>query len=77
MATITAQQNYEAFESIRSRFGATGGAGDGGRSAGSRPLPRSPTKRTNRPSSARSDPRSNAPPLVPLVEEGDQLQEVR
>ncbi len=81
MAGITAQQKYEEFESIRSRFGA-GETRNSGKESGNRPQLQqlssrreSPSKR--RPLSGRSDPRSNAPPLVPLVEEGDQLQEVR
>lgn len=68
MAESAAEAKYREFESLRSRFG--GGQGSckqqqqiSRREAG--------CKRRSK------DPRANAPPLVPLVEEaGDQLEEV-
>lgn len=57
-----AAESYRAFESLRNRFGEA----------------KSPRKYNVLPSrltpKSRTDPRSNAPPLVPLIEEGDQVQ---
>ena len=64
--------SYEAFESLIKSF-EVGGTKSEQNSVVLQPVRREyPGKRRT---SARSDPRSEAPPLVPLVEEGDQLQE--
>ena len=75
---MTAEQKYEAFESLRNRFGANGIENSKEEAAQLQQLSKSgsPAKMKRR-SSGRPDPRCNAPPLVPLVEEGDKLQEVR
>lgn len=62
MSESKAAEDYKQFESLRNRFSDTNGS-----SSPSRPEPRKSSKR-------RFDPRANAPPLVPLVEEGDQPQ---
>lgn len=69
---MTAEENYKAFESLRDRFG--GGAGSAQNPAVLQL--RRESSGSKRRSGSRTDPRSNAPPLVPLVEEEDQLQEV-
>lgn len=60
MSESKAVEDYKIFESLRNRF-------SDATSPPPRPEPRKASKR-------RFDPR-NAPPLVPLIEEGDQLQE--
>jgi len=57
-----AAESYRAFESLRNRFG---------EAKSSRKFNVLPSRLTPK---GRTDPRSNAPPLVPLVEEGDQIQ---
>ena len=64
MSESKAAEDYRNFESLRNRFSDTTGASSPSRSA----EPRKSSKR-------RFDPRVNAPPLVPLVEEGDQPPE--
>ena len=63
MSESKAAEDYKVFESLRNRF-----SDSNNNSSPSRPEPRKQSKR-------RFDPRSNAPPLVPLIEEGDQLQD--
>lgn len=70
MDEYTAEEKYREFENLRNRFGS-----DGVVTAGAREQDRSRTaqhhqaKNKRRPGSGRPDPRSTAPPLVPLVEE--------
>ena len=66
MSESKAAEDYKAFESLRNRFKDESGSS----SSPSRPEPRKSGKR-------RFDPRANAPPLVPLIEEGDILQGVK
>ena len=66
MSESKAAEDYRNFESLRNRFSDTTGASSPSRSA----EPRKSSKR-------RFDPRVNAPPLVPLVEEGDQPPEAK
>ena len=65
MSESKAAEDYKNFESLRNRFSDANSTS----SPPTRPEPRKSSKR-------RFDPRSSAPPLVPLIEEGDQLQEV-
>lgn len=74
MAESKAEQSYKKFTSLRDRFGGPG------TQKSVRDDSRHLQKRLERPHSAgkrRSgyEPRANAPPLVPLVEEGDQIQQ--
>ena len=66
MSESKAAEDYKVFESLRSRFSDANIISSS--SPPTRPEPRKSSKR-------RFDPRSNAPPLKPLIEEGDQLQE--
>lgn len=66
MSESKAAEDYKIFESLRNRFSDVTVSCSS--SPPSRPEPRKSSKR-------RFDPRSNAPPLKPLIEEGDQLQE--
>lgn len=60
MSESKAAESYNAFEALRNRFGET----------------KKPLKSNRNLSRSKSkDPRSNAPPLVPLIEEGDQTQQ--
>lgn len=68
MTEFTAEEKYRAFESLRSRFGGSGGSGKTGLDQDYRAQQQIKSKRR---AGTRPDPRSNAPPLVPLVEEGD------
>lgn len=62
MSESKAAEDYKVFESLRNRFS----------DANSNPSPsRSEPRKAGK---RRFDPRANAPPLVPLVEEGDQPQ---
>lgn len=65
MSESKAAEDYKVFESLRNRFSDVNISSS---SPPPRPEPRKSSKR-------RFDPRSNAPPLKPLIEEGDQLQE--
>ena len=69
MAGNTAEEKYDAFENLRNRFGGSRAT----KAAGSRDVSRTAQlqqgKSKRRPGSGRPDPRANAPPLVPLVEE--------
>jgi hypothetical protein len=67
MAESVAEVKYREFESLKKRFG-----GDQREGCIQQPLHRREPGYKRRP----NDARANAPPLVPLVEEGDQLEEV-
>lgn len=71
MAVSRAEQSYQAFESLRNRFGGIEKADVKANPVKQQTARREPGSKRRRP-----DPRSNAPPLVSLVEEGEQLQEV-
>ena len=71
MAESVAEAKYREFESLRKRFGGEQGA-EGEKCKQQQQIFRRETACKRRP----NDPRANAPPLVPLVEEGDQLEEV-
>ena len=66
MTESKAAESYEAFESLRNRFGGAKKP-DG---VDTHPHQGKAVKQKRR-----FDPRANAPPLVPLLEEGDQEQE--
>ena len=67
MTESTAAESYQAFESLRNRFGgAKKPAGVDAHAHQGKAAKQKPR---------RFDPRANAPPLVPLLEEGDQVQE--
>lgn len=68
MSESKAAEDYMVFESLRNRFS---DANNIVSSSSSPTRPSEPRKSSKR----RFDPRSNAPPLRPLIEEGDQLQE--
>ena len=67
MSESKAAEDYKVFESLRSRFSDANNIISSSNSP-TRSEPRKSSKR-------RFDPRSSAPPLKPLIEEGDQLQE--
>ncbi len=67
MSESKAAEDYKNFESLRSRFSDANNIISSSNSP-TRSEPRKSSKR-------RFDPRTNAPPLKPLIEEGDQLQE--
>ena len=63
MTESKAVESYRAFESLRNRFG-------GAKESHAHQRRENKAAKPKR----RFDPRANAPPLVPLVEESDQLQ---
>ncbi len=67
MAVSKEEERYKQFESLREKFSTPAAAAQ---------EPAAQHRERARPSSAgkRRDPRSMAPPLMPLVEEGDQIQ---
>ena len=76
MAESEAEQNYKVFTSLRDKFGGPGTQ----KSIPDDSHHHQVQKRLERPHSAGKrrpgyEPRTNAPPLMPLVEEGDQIQQ--
>lgn len=74
-AQHTAEERYNAFENLRSRFGGEEAAATGAAGAGDQERTAQQMKGKRR--ASRGDPRSNAPPLVPLVEEENPVDGVR
>lgn len=75
MTESAAEIKYRAFESLRKCFGAEQRA-ESERDCNKFQPQQQSFRRESSGKRRPHDPRANAPPLVPLVEEGDQLDEV-